>query len=440
LVNTIITSTLTKAQTETPTATISLTPSETSTPTQTFTPSSTPTDTLTSTPTLPPAPIFANSNFVYDGDGKRVKSVLTTNIGSTTTYFVGNYYEVTNGVTTKYYYAGSQRIAMSENGELNFILFDHLGSSNIITDILGNVITQHYYKAWGETRYSSGNEVTEYQYTSQYSHMSNFGLYFYNARFYDPALGRFISADSIIPEQTQGVQAWDRYAYVNNLPTKYTDPTGHIACYGDRFDDGPQCRQEGSPSWEYYHNWDYIHHSEEYKEAVEELKDYGQLGLSLAFEPADWTMTLNDCANGNCSVLGLAFMAIPGLSGKMGKNAQEFAEYTIKNFRHRPSTVAVLEIPDGRIYYGYSGHGQSPNSILSNTIKPGQHPHNFGCAEVHCINQALQDNPDPTSLQGSVITTLKIRFPENTLALTVHSPCPGGCSVLLETLGIKFVP
>jgi hypothetical protein len=52
-------------------------------------------------------------------------------------------------------------------------------------------------------------------------------LHFYNARWYDSSLGRFTSPDSIIPEQTQGVQAWDRYAYVNNNPMLYTDSTGH---------------------------------------------------------------------------------------------------------------------------------------------------------------------------------------------------------------------
>jgi RHS repeat-associated protein len=53
------------------------------------------------------------------------------------------------------------------------------------------------------------------------------GLYYYGARWYDPALGRFAQADTIIPEATQGTQAWDRYAYVNNSPVNRTDPTGH---------------------------------------------------------------------------------------------------------------------------------------------------------------------------------------------------------------------
>jgi hypothetical protein len=44
---------------------------------------------------------------------------------------------------------------------------------------------------------------------------------------YDPALGRFIQADSIIPGIS--AQAWDRYAYANNSPVRYTDPSGHFS-------------------------------------------------------------------------------------------------------------------------------------------------------------------------------------------------------------------
>ena len=49
------------------------------------------------------------------------------------------------------------------------------------------------------------------------------------ARWFDPSLGRFTSPDSIVPTSTQGTQAWDRYAFVNNNPVRYNDPTGHQA-------------------------------------------------------------------------------------------------------------------------------------------------------------------------------------------------------------------
>jgi len=55
---------------------------------------------------------------------------------------------------------------------------------------------------------------------------------FHNARWYDPALGRFAQADAIVPEQSQGVQAWDHYAYVSNNPIIHNDPTGHMATEG----------------------------------------------------------------------------------------------------------------------------------------------------------------------------------------------------------------
>ena len=52
-------------------------------------------------------------------------------------------------------------------------------------------------------------------------------MLWYGFRHYDPALGRFTQPDTIVPEQAQGTQAWDRYAYVNNNPVRYNDPTGH---------------------------------------------------------------------------------------------------------------------------------------------------------------------------------------------------------------------
>lgn len=56
-------------------------------------------------------------------------------------------------------------------------------------------------------------------------------MLWYNSRHYDPQLGRFIQPDSIVPLASQGVQAYDRYGYVNNNPVRYTDPTGHcILC------------------------------------------------------------------------------------------------------------------------------------------------------------------------------------------------------------------
>jgi hypothetical protein len=50
---------------------------------------------------------------------------------------------------------------------------------------------------------------------------------YYNTRWYDPALGRFAQADSIVPDPYNS-QDYDRYTYVRNNPLRYTDPSGHF--------------------------------------------------------------------------------------------------------------------------------------------------------------------------------------------------------------------
>ncbi len=51
----------------------------------------------------------------------------------------------------------------------------------------------------------------------------------YIARFYDPAIGRFIQPDTIVPNPANP-QSWNRYSYTLNSPLNYIDPSGHKAC------------------------------------------------------------------------------------------------------------------------------------------------------------------------------------------------------------------
>ena len=53
------------------------------------------------------------------------------------------------------------------------------------------------------------------------------GLMYYGARYYDPSLGQFTTADTIIPQSGRMSVNHNRYAYVNRNPIMYTDPSGH---------------------------------------------------------------------------------------------------------------------------------------------------------------------------------------------------------------------
>ena len=126
---------------------------------------------------------------------------------------------------------------MRDANGVYFLLSDHLGSSSVVVDESGQVVEEGYYLPWGGERGNQEIELTDYGYTGQ---MQEGDIYFYNARYYDPAIGRFMQADTIVPTASQGTQAFDRYAYVNNNPLRYTDPSGQYSCdpNGDCFING----------------------------------------------------------------------------------------------------------------------------------------------------------------------------------------------------------
>jgi RHS repeat-associated protein len=172
------------------------------------------------------------ASFVYDGDGSRIKST----VNGVTTTFIGGILDWKGTVESmvKYYNLGGSMALRTGNTSgttnLTYLLGDHLNSTSLSYRAdTGATVTQ-LYKPWGEVRYSSGSLPTRHTYTGQYSYAGSgeFGLMFYNAGWYDGALGRFVQADSIVPGASP--LAFDRYAYVLNSPLNHTDPSGHSSC------------------------------------------------------------------------------------------------------------------------------------------------------------------------------------------------------------------
>lgn len=93
---------------------------------------------------------------------------------------------------------------------LSFQLADHLGSTAYT--VSGTTETGEVrYRAFGATRFTSGTTPTSYRYTGQREE-AGLSLYYYGARWYDPALGHFIQPDTIIPDAGNGLD-FHRYAY-----------------------------------------------------------------------------------------------------------------------------------------------------------------------------------------------------------------------------------
>jgi RHS repeat-associated protein len=106
---------------------------------------------------------------------------------------------------------------------------DHLGSASLATNASGQVVSNVRYKPFGEVRWQSGMMPTNRKFGGKIEESALGGIYDFSARYYDPLIGRFLSADSIV--QAPGdPQTLNRYSYARSNPLRYTDPTGHSVC------------------------------------------------------------------------------------------------------------------------------------------------------------------------------------------------------------------
>ena len=171
---------------------------------------------------------------IYNGDGVRAKKTIYEVIQLkkkikvrewSTTYYVGKHFEVINGEPVRYIFAGNLRIAKVTDSATHYFHKDHLNSSVAMTDENGTAVETSEYMPFGHERNHTGKDVTDYKFTDQELDTET-GLYNYDARLYDPVIGRFISPDSIVPD-LYDPQSLNSYSYCRNNPLIYTDPSGH---------------------------------------------------------------------------------------------------------------------------------------------------------------------------------------------------------------------
>jgi RHS repeat-associated protein len=160
--------------------------------------------------------------FLYDGEGHRVEQFVSGGSGNHTYYLPGNVEEVTPSNTLVKYYSGGglslgENTATSASG-IAYLASDGLGSVTEALNQTGSATGSVLYGPYGDVRYTSGAMPTAKGFTGQYSDATT-GLDYYGARYYDPALSQFTSADT--------VSGLNRYGYVAGNPETFTDPTGH---------------------------------------------------------------------------------------------------------------------------------------------------------------------------------------------------------------------
>ncbi|MHC1741440.1 MAG: RHS repeat-associated core domain-containing protein [Syntrophobacteraceae bacterium] len=106
---------------------------------------------------------------------------------------------------------------------------NHLGSVNLVTDAKSRVVAKRDYRPYGEPFKWAGHMAGAGELAITFDgqrYDDESGLYYFNARHYDPALGRFLASDTKVPDPTDP-RSLHRYAFAAGNPIRYVDPTGH---------------------------------------------------------------------------------------------------------------------------------------------------------------------------------------------------------------------
>ena len=182
--------------------------------------------------------------YSYDGNGMRYK-------------------KVGNGVTTEYYYNGTQLLMENRDGERIYYIYGVTGiegmlysgygatpyyfDKNTLGDIIairdgnGNIVARYEYDAWGNCTVIDASErentsstfignINPFRYRGYY-YDTETGFYYLQTRYYDPSICRFINADNyeLVSTLASTPGQLNLYAYCNNNPIMFTDETGENA-------------------------------------------------------------------------------------------------------------------------------------------------------------------------------------------------------------------
>jgi RHS repeat-associated protein len=147
--------------------------------------------------------------------------------------------------------------------ETFYLLKDHLGSTEMITNSSGAQMSRLALNAWGARRNGAtwvGNPTagewttitnTTRQAFTSHEMLDNLNLTHMNGRVYDQVLGRFLSADPFI-DGVGSTQGWNRYSYVHNNPLSWVDPSGFNKSEADADPDAPWYDRWLNPDWDFH--------------------------------------------------------------------------------------------------------------------------------------------------------------------------------------------
>ncbi|MCK9385938.1 MAG: DUF6531 domain-containing protein [Nevskia sp.] len=187
--------------------------------------------------------VVITASFQYDALDRRVSKTDANGVTTAYLYDGSDAIQETSGTTTRTSLTGQnidERFARDDASGRTYFLSDAIGSTIALTDATANIQQRYDYEPYGEVKATGTTGLTNpYQYTGRENDGN--GLYYYRARYYDPATKRFISEDPL--QESAGINS---YGYVGGNPLFFSDPFG-LSPVGDRSRDRPG-RERGRSS------------------------------------------------------------------------------------------------------------------------------------------------------------------------------------------------
>ena len=176
-------------------------------------------------------PDDSTSLYTYDIMGNRV---ATTGPDGVTIHALVDTQTTLSTVVAEYDDTGTERavythgvgpIRRATAEGMDFYHSGPVGTISLLTDAAGDLDDRYVFGAFGQRLDQQGSSDSYSGFVGQ--PMDPTGLIYMRARYYDPALRRFISPDRW-PASIDDPQALNRYLYANGDPVNLSDPSGHI--------------------------------------------------------------------------------------------------------------------------------------------------------------------------------------------------------------------
>ncbi|MBP1616126.1 MAG: Repeat protein, partial [Bacteroidetes bacterium] len=173
---------------------------------------------------LPSKIIFGDGStiaYLYGADGTKLRTTHTINGTVTTTDYCGNViYE--NGTATRLLTEAGY-VSLNDN-KYHYYLHDHQGNNRVVVNQSGTVEETNHYYPFGSV-FANTNNVQPYKYNGkEFDSKKGLNWHDYGARFYDAALGRFMTVDPLC-EKYYSISP---YVYCLNNPVRFIDVDGRI--------------------------------------------------------------------------------------------------------------------------------------------------------------------------------------------------------------------